>query len=94
MEHIRNILRGGLAETLEAACAEDRLAAAWPVVCGKAAARHTRIIGLSGTTLRVAVSDETWLDQMRSLRLRLMHDLASVADAPLTDIYFSIGNPR
>ncbi len=91
MERIRDVLRHGLAGALREASAQDRLAAAWPVVCGQAIARHTRVVGLSGSRLRVVVTASAWLNQMQSMSNRLTRDLARIADVPLSDIHFSIG---
>ena len=40
MEDLKALLRSTLAESLKALSEEDRLAAAWPVACGRALAAH------------------------------------------------------
>ena len=45
MEGMRELLQGSLGRTLEAMTEEDRLAAAWPVACGKALSERGRVMG-------------------------------------------------
>ena len=90
MERMRDLLRGSLGRSLEALPALDRLAAAWPVVCGTGMAAHGEIIGLDAGVVRIAVTDSVWLAQMLTMRSILEHDLARIAAVPLTGIHFEL----
>ena len=46
MEGMRELLRGSLGRSLQAMRPEDKLAAAWPVACGKAMAERGEVVGL------------------------------------------------
>jgi hypothetical protein len=88
MEGMRSVLRGSLARSLRALPEIDRIAAAWPVACGRAMAEHGEIIGLFEGTLTVAVSDPVWLGQMISMRSHLQREIARIAQVDLTGIHF------
>jgi hypothetical protein len=90
MERMRDLLRGSLGGSLKALPPLDRLAAAWPVVCGTGMAAHGEIAGLDDGVVRIAVSDEVWLGQMLSMRSILERDLARIAAVPLTGIHFDL----
>jgi len=90
MENMRSILRGTLGRSLQALSDEDRLAAAWPVACGRAMAEHGEIAGFFEGTVTVAVSDPAWLAQMMSMRSILQHELARVAKVKVTAIHFEM----
>ena len=45
MEGMRDLLKNTLGQSLNALGDEDRLAAAWPVACGKAMAERGRVVG-------------------------------------------------
>jgi hypothetical protein len=90
MEDMRGVLRGSLGRTLGALTAADRLAAAWPVVCGTAMAAHGEVAGFFEGTVTIAVSDSAWMSQMMSVRGVLQHDLARVARVPVTAIHFEM----
>ena len=90
MENMRSILRGTLGRSLQALSDEDRLAAAWPVACGRAMAEHGEIAGFFEGTVTVAVSDPAWLAQIMSMRSILQHELARVAKVKVTAIHFEM----
>lgn len=90
MQGMRDLLRGSLGESLRALSPEDRLAAAWPVACGRAMAAHGTVTGLSGSTLRIEVADPAWLAQMNSMRAILEHDLARIAGVRACTIHFDL----
>ena len=92
MERMRDVLRSSLAASLASASAEDRVAAAWPVVCGAAVAGRARVVGYDAGVLRVQVAGAAWLAQMQSMRPRLLRELTRIAGAPLTDILFLVGD--
>jgi hypothetical protein len=90
MEGMRAMLRGTLGRSLAALGEVDRLAAAWPVACGRAMAEHGEIVAVFEGTVTVAVSDETWLRQMMSMRSQLQAELARIAKVKLTGIHFEM----
>lgn len=90
MEDMRGVLRGSLGRSLAAFTETDRLAAAWPVVCGSAMAAHGEVTGFFEGTVTVAVTDAAWMSQMMSLRGVLEHELARVARVKVTAIHFEM----
>lgn len=88
MEGMRAMLRGSLGRSLSALDAVDRLAAAWPVACGRAMAEHGEIVAFFEGTVTVAVSDEAWLRQMMSMRGQLQNEMGRVAGVKVTGIHF------
>jgi hypothetical protein len=66
----------------------DRLAAAWPVACGLALARHGIILGYEAGILRVEVADPAWLEQLRGMQAVLESELRRVAEVKLAGIHF------
>jgi hypothetical protein len=90
MEGMRAILRSSLGRSLRALTEADRLAAAWPVACGRAMAEHGEIVSFFEGTMTVAVSDPTWLQQMVSMRTHLQHEVARIAQVNVTGIHFEM----
>lgn len=90
MESMRTVLRGSLGRSLGALEAADRLAAAWPVACGRAMADHGEIVAFFEGTVTVAVSDDAWLRQMMSMRSQLQHELGRIARVNVTGIHFEM----
>jgi hypothetical protein len=90
MEDMRAVLRGSLGRSLQAMGEADRLAAAWPVACGRAMAQHGEVAGFFEGTVTVAVSDSAWLSQMMSVRSILKNDLARIARVNVTAIHFEM----
>ncbi len=90
MEDMRAVLRGSLGRSLGALTETDRLAAAWPVACGRTMAAHGEIAGFFEGTVTVAVTDAAWLSQMMSMRSLLQNELARVAGVKLTAIHFEM----
>ncbi len=68
----------------------DRLAAAWPVACGRAMASHGTIKGFADGVIAVEVTDTVWLTQMQAMRSILQHDLARVAGVDVSGIDFQL----
>lgn len=56
--------------------APGRVAVAWSLAAGDRLGRRTRVIGLDGATLVVAVPDAAWADQLGALRVSLLRGLA------------------
>jgi predicted nucleic acid-binding Zn ribbon protein len=69
-------------------CEEDRLAAAWPVVCGKAMAEHGTVVGYVDGVARVQVEEGTWLRQLTSMRGQLAGELSRIAGVRVREIHF------
>ncbi len=84
------MLRNSLGRSLAALDDVDRLAAAWPVACGRAMAEHGEIIGFFEGTVAIAVSDAAWLSQMMSMRSILQHEIARIARVKVTAIHFEM----
>ena len=58
---MRDVLKGTLGRSLGALRDEDRLAAAWPVACGKAMAERGILVGYTDGVMLVQVENGTWL---------------------------------
>ena len=84
------MLRSSLGRSLSALDAVDRLAAAWPVACGRAMAEHGEIVAFFEGTVTVAVSDEAWLRQMMTMRGQLQNEMGRVAGVKVTGIHFEM----
>ena len=87
---MREMLRKNLARSLEAMPVADRLAAAWPVACGKAMADRGEIVGFENGVVDVQVQDSVWLDQMRSMGSVLESQLAKIAGVKIVGIHFEV----
>jgi predicted nucleic acid-binding Zn ribbon protein len=91
---MREMLKQNLARSLEALPSADRLAAAWPVACGKTMADRGEIVGFEDGVLRVQVQDAAWLDQMRSMSGVLQAQLAKIAGVKIAAIHFEVKRYR
>ncbi len=90
MEGMRTLLRGSLKKSLGAMRDEDRLAAAWIVVCGRALSERGSIAGYVDGIVEVDVVDLVWLRQMNGMRQQLVRELGEIADVPVRQIRFSL----
>ena len=90
MEAMRDVLRGSLARSLSNIGAEDRVAAAWTVVCGSAMAGHGKVVGYDAGVVRIQVADTVWMQQMKSLGGTLERELARIAGVPVATIHFEL----
>ncbi len=90
MQGMRDLMRSSLARSLSTLSAEDRLAAALPLVCGSALAGRCEVIALDpeSATLHLRVQGRDWLATLLSMRDVLRSDLARTAGVPLTDLRF------
>ncbi len=84
------MLRGVLGRSLATLPELDRLAAAWPVACGRTMAGRGEIAGFEGGVVQIQVQDSVWLAQMLSMRSALQHDLARIAAVKVTGIHFEL----
>lgn len=90
MEGMRDLLKASLGRSLRALRVEDRLAAAWPVACGKAMAGHGAVLGFADGVVRVEVADGAWLRQMMSMRGQLAGELGRIAGVKVSAIHFEV----
>jgi Dna[CI] antecedent, DciA len=90
LEGMRDLLRGSLGRSLGALRDEDRLAAAWPVACGKAMAERGTIVGYADGVLRVQVDDGMWLRQLMSMRGQLAGEMTRIAGVKVSEIHFEM----
>lgn len=90
MEGMRTLLRGSLGKSLRAMGEEDRLAAAWPVVCGPAMSERGAIAGYANGVVQVEVVDALWLGQMAGMRAQLIRELSTVANVPVREMRFTV----
>jgi hypothetical protein len=88
MEGMRDLLKGSLGRSLGALRDEDRLAAAWPVVCGKAMAGQGTVVGYADGVVRVQVEDAAWLRQLISMRGQLAREMERIAGVKVSEIHF------
>ena len=88
LEGMRDLLKESLGRSLGALREEDRLAAAWPVACGKALAGRGTVVGYADGVVRVQVEDGAWLQQLRSMRGQLAGEMARIAGVRVSEIHF------
>ena len=88
MEGMRELLKGSLGRSLEALRDEDRVAAAWPVACGKALAERGTVVGYLDGVVRVQVEDGAWLRQLMSIRGQIAGEMARIAGVKVSEIHF------
>jgi predicted nucleic acid-binding Zn ribbon protein len=90
MEGIRDLLKKSLGQSLNSLRDEDRLAAAWPVACGKTMAERATVVGYSDGVLRVQVENRAWLHQLMSMRGQLAGEMARIAGLTVSEIHFEM----
>ena len=91
MQAMRDLMRGALARSLATLSAEDRLAAALPLVCGTALAAHCQVASLDEAgVLHLRVRGREWLSPLMSMREVLRSDLRRVAGVPLDGLHFEV----
>jgi predicted nucleic acid-binding Zn ribbon protein len=88
LEGMREMLKGSLGRSLQALQAEDRLAAAWPVACGRAMAERGQVAGFENGVVRVEVGDGVWLQQLLSMRRQLAAELSRISGVTVSEIHF------
>lgn len=69
---------------------EDKLAAAWPVACGRAMADRGNVIGYVDGEVWVEVQDGAWLRQMLSMQGQLAGQMARIAGVKVSKIHFKV----
>jgi predicted nucleic acid-binding Zn ribbon protein len=86
---MRDILKSSLGRSLRELGPEDRLMAAWQVVCGAAMAQHGQVTYLDAdNVIHVRVDGEQWMQVFLDRRSSLLSELARVASVPLAGIHF------
>ncbi len=90
LQGMRDLLKGSLVRSLGALCDEDRLAAAWPVACGKSMAEHGTVVGYAEGIVRVQVQDGAWLLQLMSMRGQLAREMARIAGVTVSELHFEM----
>ena len=85
---MRDLLRVHLRRSLRALSEFDRLAAAWPLVCGAAMAAHGTVTAYNDAEVTVDVGEPKWMRQMMAMRGQIAGELARVAGVPVTAIHF------
>jgi len=90
MEGMRDLLRGALGRSLQAMRPEDRLAAAWPVACGKAMAERGAVVGYVDGEVWIEVQEGAWLQQMMSMQGQLAGQMGRIAGVKVSRIHFKV----
>jgi predicted nucleic acid-binding Zn ribbon protein len=90
MEGIRDLLKRSLGQNLNSLRDEDRLAAAWPVACGKTIAERGTVVGYDEGVLLVQVEDSAWLQQLTSMRGQLAGEMTRIAGVRVSEIHFEM----
>ncbi|MEO6815642.1 MAG: DciA family protein [Edaphobacter sp.] len=90
MEDMRTLLRGTLGRSLQAMRPEDKLAAAWPVACGKAMAERGTVVGYAEGEVWIEVQEGAWLRQMMSMQGQLAGQMGRIAGVKVSRIHFKI----
>lgn len=90
MEGIRSVLRGSLGRSLQALDEVDRLAAAWPVACGKAMAGRAVVAGYADGVVGLEAVDEAWMREMMNMKGQLARELSRIAGVPVKEIRIEI----
>jgi hypothetical protein len=90
LEGMRDLLKGSLGRSLGALRDEDKLAAAWPVACGKAMSERGTVVGYADGVVRIQVNDVVWLRQLMSMRGQLVGEVARIAGVRVSEIHFEM----
>jgi hypothetical protein len=90
LEGMRDLVRGSMWRSLQALTDEDKLAAAWPVACGKAMAERGAVVGYVDGVVLLQVADEVWMRQMMSMRAQLAGEMARIAGVKVSAIHFEM----
>jgi hypothetical protein len=90
LENMRDVLKRTLGRSLQTLPDEDRLAAAWPVVCGRALAEHGTVAGYADGIVWVQVRDETWRQQFMAMHGQLASEMGRVAGVKVTAIHWEV----
>ena len=90
MQGIRDLLKKSLGQSLSSLREEDKLAAAWPVACGKRMAERATVMSYDNGVLRVQVENRAWLQQLMSMREQLAGEMTRIAGVRVSEIHFEM----
>ncbi len=90
LESMRDLLKGSLGRSLRAMPEQDRLAAAWPVACGRAMAERGEVVGYEDGVVMVEVADAAWMRQMMSMQGQLAGGMGRIAGVKVSRIHFIV----
>jgi Dna[CI] antecedent, DciA len=90
MEGMRDVLKGTLGRSLSRLQDEDKLAAAWPVACGRVLAERGAVVGFADGLVHVEVTDGAWLRQLMSMQGQLVNEMARIAGVQVCGIHFEV----
>jgi hypothetical protein len=88
MEGMREAWKISLSRSLQGLSDEDRLAAAWTIVCGKTMAVKAFVVGYADGIVHVQVEHEAWLHQLFHFRGQLASEMERIARVRVSEIHF------
>ena len=68
--------------------AEEAVALAWPLVCGKEVAARTRVVGLADGRLMIEVPDPTWRTQLAAFSPRYVSSYSELIGPVVKEVKF------
>jgi hypothetical protein len=90
LQGMRDLARASMGRSLRGLSEEDKLAAAWPVACGKAMAERGVVVGYVDGIVWLQVADDVWMRQMMSMRTQLAGEMARIAQVEVREIHFEL----
>lgn len=90
MEPVRTGLRNIMSELLRARPADEAVAMAWPLVCGKEVAARTQAAGFSEGTLTIDVPDATWRAQLAAFAPRYLSVFNELLGPVVKEVKFRV----
>jgi predicted nucleic acid-binding Zn ribbon protein len=90
LEPVRTGLRNIMSELLRARPAEEAVAMAWPLVCGKEVAARTQAASFSDGTLTIDVPDATWRAQLAAFAPRYVSGFNELLGTVVKEVKFRI----
>lgn len=94
MEGMRDLLRGALGRSLSSLKPEDKLAAAWPVACGKVLAERGTVVRFVDGFVHIEVTDGAWLRQMISMQGQLAGEMGRISGVQVRGIHFEVKDQK
>ena len=94
MEGMRDLLRGALGRSLFSLKPEDKLAAAWPVACGKVLAERGTVVRFVDGFVHIEVTDGAWLRQMISMQGQLAGEMGRISGVQVRGIHFEVKDQK
>jgi predicted nucleic acid-binding Zn ribbon protein len=79
-----------LGQSLNSLRDEDKLAAAWPVACGKTMAGRAEVMNYDEGILRIQVEDKAWLQQFTAMREHLAGEITKISGVRVGEIHFEM----